>query len=139
MLPLRPTHEAVFIDIIDRDITRKDLGNGKVLHLLADDGFGDRINTIDQKHPGIRPRWARVLGLGPDVHEDDVKIGDLVLCDTLKWGRRFPLGRDGRDVVYLWRISVNDILGVKAGSSTDDFIKEWEDKLSRINLTIGHL
>lgn len=139
MLPLKPTHDGVFIDIVDRDVTQKDLGGGKVLHLLSDDAFTGPHNAMAQKHPGIRPRWARVLGLGPDVHGDDVKVGDLVLCDTMKWGRKFPLGRDGNEVVYLWRIKVSDILGVNPDSPGGAFVKEFEQKVSRLELTIGHL
>lgn len=137
MLPLRPTHDGVFIDIVDRDVTTKDLGGGKVLHLLADDGFSGPHNPMAQKHPGIRPRWARVLGVGPDVHEDDVTLGDLVLCDTLKWGRGFSLGRDGLQRVQIWRINVSDILLVNPDSPGDEFLKDWEGKLSRLKLTIG--
>lgn len=140
MLPLRPTHDGVLIDIVDRDITQKDLGGGKVLHLISDDSFSERVhNSMQHQHPGIRPRWARVLAVGPDVQEDDLKLGDLVLCDTLKWGRKFPLGRDGQEIVYLWRIGVKDILGVQTNSQADEFVKDWQDKVSRLRLTIGHL
>src|SRR5258708_2612002 len=105
MLPVRPTHAGVIIDIIDRNVTQKDLGGGKILHLLSDDSFVERVhNSMEHKHPGIRPRWARVLAVGPDVEDDDVKIGDLILCDTLKWGRKFPLGRDNGQIIYIWRI-----------------------------------
>jgi hypothetical protein len=139
LLPVRPTHDGVFIDIVDRSVTQKDLGGGKVLHLISDDSFEGPHNTMSHTHPGIRPRWARVLGVGPDVNEDDVKVGDLVLCDTLKWGRKFPLGRDGLEIVYMWRISVGDILMVNAESPGDEYLAEFEAKLSRLDLSIGHL
>jgi hypothetical protein len=138
VLPLKPTHDGVIIDIIDRDITQKDLGGGKVLHLIADDTFEGPHNSMAHTHPGIRPRWARVLAVGPDVHADDVRIGDLVLCDTLKWGRKFPLGRDNGQVVHIWRIEAKNILGVNQEQSGDVFLDEWRDRLSRMELTIGH-
>lgn len=139
MLPLRPTHDGIIIDIVDRDVTQKDLGGGKVLHLISDDSFGERLhNSMAHTHPGIRPRWARVLAVGPEVHDDDVQIGDLVLCDTLKWGRKFPLGRDYGQVIYIWRIEVKHILGVDSDASRDEYVQEWTDRLARLDLTIGH-
>jgi hypothetical protein len=137
MLPIRPMHDGVFIDIIDRDITTKDLGNGKVLHLLSDDHFGIH-DSITSKHQGIRPRWARVLAVGPKC-EGDVKPGDLVLCDTLKWGRKMPLGRDGLQVVYFWNIKEGDILLVNDDDQGEAFLAEWEARVARLELTIGHL
>jgi hypothetical protein len=135
-LPIRPTHDHLFIDIIDRDVTKKDLGGGKVLHLLADDTFGlDRPHDPAlAKHPGIRPRWARVLEVGPDV-EGDVKPGDLVLCDTLKWSHRIPLGRVGLEIVYFWRININDILLVNESESDEQNLPDY----STVEFTIGHL
>lgn len=136
MLPLRPTHDGVIIDIVDRNVTQKDLGDGKVLHLISDDSFVERVhNAMDHKHPGIRPRWARVLAVGPDTTE--VQPGDLVLCDTLKWGRKFPLGRDNGQVVFIWRIEEKNILGVNTDQSGDEFLNEWRERLDRLELTIG--
>lgn len=138
MLPLRPTHDGVIIDIIDRDVTQKDLGGGKVLHLISDDTFSERVhNSMAHTHPGIRPRWARVLAIGPDVPEGDLQIGDLVLCDTLKWGRKFPLGRDGLEVVYIWRIEAKNILGIDTDQPGTEYLNEWNEKFSRLQLTIG--
>lgn len=137
MLPVRPTHDSVFVDIIDRDNTLKQLGNGKVLHLLSDDSFGLHDPTSGEKHSGIRPRWARVLELGPEVYE--VAPGDLVLCDYGKWSRGIPLGRDGLAVVRFWRIQVSDILLIHTDSARDQYLQEFEAKLSRMSLNIGRL
>ncbi len=139
MLPVKPMHDGVFIDIVDRNITQKDLGDGKVLHLIADDSFAGPYDPVGGgRHSGIRPRWARVLAIGPEVV--DVQIGDLVLCDTLKWGRKVPLGRDGQEVVYFWNIKVTDILVVSdEKSSAENYIKEFQTKLKRMDLSVGHL
>jgi hypothetical protein len=139
MLPIRPLRDDVYIDIVDRNITKKDLGGGKILHLIADDSFsGPHDPVTGGKHSGIRPRWARVLGLGPDV-EDDIEIGDLVLCDALKWSRRIPLGRDGQEIVYFWNINVADILVVDDDTYNKVYLWEFKEKLERLTLTIGHL
>ncbi len=136
MLPVKPTHDGVFIDIVDRNITQKDLGAGKVLHLIADDSLSGPHDPISGKHPGNRSRWARVLEIGPDV--DEVRVGDLVLCEALKWSRRIPLGRDGLEHVYFWNIKVVDILMVDESSSCKDYLKEFRSKLGRMEISIGH-
>ena len=137
MFPIHPTHDGVIVDIIDRDVTQKNLGDGKVLHLIADDSFGSHNPVTGGQHSGIRPRWARVLAVGPDVY-DRVQIGDLVLCDYGKWSRGFPLGRDGLEVVRVWRIKVTDLLLVDSDAPGADYMREFDEKLSRLNLTIGH-
>ena len=140
VLPIRPRHDFLFIDIIDRDVTTKDLGNGKVLHLIADDSFGpDRPhNPINARHPGVRPRWARVLMIGPEA-EGDVEPGDLVLCDTLKWGHGIPLGRCGLNMVYFWWINVKDILVVDDTASRDDYLNQFAELMTNTEITVGHL
>lgn len=139
-LPVRPTHDFLFIDIVDRDQTTKDLGNGKVLHLLSDDTFGPNRphNPVNSRHPGVRPRWARVLAIGPEVHEGDVQLGDLVLCDTMKWSRSIPLGRIGLTVVNFWRINISDILLIDSNKS-QEYLAYFAQMLSLTELTIGHL
>lgn len=138
MLPVRPTHDSVFVDIVDREVTQKQLGNGKVLHLLGDDTFGLHDPTSGTQHSGIRPRWARVLAVGPETH-GDVALGDLVLCDYGKWSRGIPLGRDGLELVRFWRIRVGDILLVNADSAGDEYLRDFEQKLFRMDIKIGHL
>lgn len=138
MFPIIPTHDGVIVDIVDRAVTQKDLGNGKVLHLLGDDSFGLHDSTRGTTHSGIRPRWARVLAVGPDVH-GEVEPGDLVLCEYGKWSRGFPLGRDGLEVVRIWRIKVSDILILDDTADRAEYMQYFEEKLSRLELTIGHL
>jgi hypothetical protein len=137
---VRPIHDFVFIDIIDRNVTTKDLGGGKVIHLLSDDTFGTGPHdSMHSRHPGIRPRWARVIAVGPEA-EDDVEVGDLILCDTLKWGHGIPLGRDQLRQVQFWRINVKDILLVdKHDAARADYLNQFQALLDRIELTIGHL
>lgn len=139
LLPIRPTHDGIFIDIVDRDVTHKDLGNGKVLHLLADDNFGSAHNPMMGKHPGQRPRWARVWAVGPEA-DDVVQPGDLVLCDELKWGRKISLGRIGLTTVYFWRIAAGDIMVVdERGPDHEAYLEGVREQFSRMEYNIGKL
>jgi len=129
-------HNSVFVDIIDRDLTHKDLGGGKILYLISDDTFGAN-DPVANTHRGIRPRWARVMATGPEV--DEVQPGDLVLCDTLKWSRRIPLGRLDNQTVYFWRITVTDILLIDTLLPAEDYVRDLASVLSRIEFHIGRL
>ncbi len=135
--PITPTHDGVIVDIVDRDVTQKKLANGKVLHLISDDTFGAHDPTSGTTHSGIRPRWARVLAVGPKTH-GEVVPGDLVLCDYGKWSRGFPLGRDGLEIVRVWRIKVTDI-SLIAPDPGDEYLRNFEALLNRLSLTVGHL
>jgi hypothetical protein len=140
VLPIRPTHDFLFIDIIDRNVTKKDLGGGKFLHLLSDDSFGQGPhNPMDARHPGVRPRWARVLEVGPEAEDEGVEPGNLVLCEALKWSHGIPLGRDGLKMVNFWRININDIMLVDDLSHGEEYLTEYRALVARLELTIGHL
>lgn len=137
ILPVRPTHDFLFIDIVDRDVTKKDLGGGKFFHLLSDDTFGPARphNPVVGQHPGVRPRWARVLMIGPEA-KGDVNIGDMVLCDTLKWSHGIPLGKDGVKPVLFWRINVNDVL-LRSDKGSAEYLDQMRTYLSEIDIAIG--
>lgn len=142
ILPIRPLRDNLFIDIIDRNVTTKTLKGGHVLHLLSDDDIDQVHNSMHGKHPGIRPRWARVLGIGPEVQDkigNDIKLGHLVLCDTLKWSRKCPLGRIGLEIIYFWKININDILLINDHEPRDNYIKDFTKKLVNMDICPGHI
>ena len=41
----------------------------------------------DKKSAGIRPRWAKIYGLGPDVKDPDLQIGKYILISHGRWTR----------------------------------------------------
>ena len=87
LIKMRPIGDYVLIYIFDDGDDSIDIGGGKRLIIgLRDTEFDSPHNSIDGKHPGIRGRWAMVVGtneLTPDVF----KVGDKVFCDELKWSR----------------------------------------------------
>lgn len=137
LIKIRPLHKGVFVDIVDRDVTQKDLGNGKVLHLIPDDVFGAHDPTSGVTHPGIRPRWARVLEVGSEA-ADLVSVGDLVLCDYGKWSRKFSIGRVGDQIYYVWWISVDDISIIDRNGDPAAYIEGARELLSRLEYNIGN-
>jgi hypothetical protein len=140
LIPVKPLHDNLFIDIVDRNVTTKLLNSGHVLHLISDDYVDGVHNSMSGKHPGIRPRWARIIGIGPKVYDKvskGIELGNFVLCDTLKWSRQIPLGRIGLETVYFWRINVDDILLIDDSMSCSNYIMEFLAHISKIDFMPG--
>jgi hypothetical protein len=86
----------------------------------GDDTFGtdELARDVENKHPGIRPRWAIVLATNERVEESGIKCGDKVLLDTLKWTRSVVY--DMENDKKCWGIKVDDILMVDEDGFTED-------------------
>ena len=86
---VRPMKNKILIDIYDTGEETISVG-GKPFFLLGDNNVKSHHNTVDGKHPGIRPRWARVLAVSKEAHQDGVQLGDHVLCATMSWSKKIP-------------------------------------------------
>src|SRR6185437_12792757 len=103
-----------------------------------DDSF-ENYRGYDVKHRGIRPRFANIIALGNDALEDGLRMGDRVLCDTMKWSRKIPFQRDGLgSSLCFWRISIDDILLIENSGSDEardenrkEFIRSYKKELNK--------
>lgn len=65
------------------------------------------IPDDDMKSSGIRPRWAQVYAVGPDV--TDVKVGDYIMIAHGRWSRGIAIeDEDGEKTIR--KVDPNDIL-----------------------------
>lgn len=98
LVAIEPLKNWIIIDIEDR-------GGGETASgiILVDDDF---------KEWGIRPRWARVLAVGPKAREADIEPGGYVLVDHLDWSPKIGQGVDtnGKPVT-MWGTHVEKVLG----------------------------
>ncbi len=60
------------------------------------------------KEHGIRPRWAQVWQVGPNI--DYVKVGEWVYVEHGRWTLRIPLDLDEEGQVDVWKIDPAAIL-----------------------------
>jgi len=120
----RPLGKDILVDIYDDGEENIDVGGGKKLILLSDTSFGRSIDSVEGKHPGIRPRWARVLATTDYAEDAGLSIGMKVLCDTMKWSRGVAYEEDKK----LWRIPVEDILGIDDDGFTESELKHIEGR-----------
>jgi co-chaperonin GroES (HSP10) len=82
--------------------------------IVTDMEFGERISSgglilpnDDMKSAGIRPRWAKVYAIGPDVKNIDV--GNYIYIAHGRWTRGITITTpDGEKVIR--KIDNNDIL-----------------------------
>ena len=127
MIGIKPIHDKILVGIYDDGDTTIMLGGKKFF--LLDDSSATQKRDIHTKHQGVRPRWAIVLAV-PDSEDSygDIKVGDKVYLDQLKWSRgvKAPVNGDSKTV---WSIPAEDVL--LTGDSTN-FTKEDKLQISRL-------
>lgn len=128
LVGMRGTHDYVLVMIFDdgEDKIMLDEEKGIELILLNDTSFANPdMNVTDDKNRGIRPRWAIVLATSKEAEDRDVKPGNKVLLDTMKWSRGFRFDNTQRK---MWRIPADDILAVDEDGINDkemDKVAKW--------------
>lgn len=105
----------------------------KFLHdhiIVSDMHFDERVTSggiilmdDDKKSSGIRPRWARIYGLGPDQDDPDLQIGKYILISHGRWTRGITLETpEGK--VTLRKVDPNDILLVSDTPMEDETMSD---------------
>ena len=65
------------------------------------------IPDDDMKSSGIRPRWAEVYAVGPDI--TDIKVGQYIMIAHGRWSRGIAIeDEDGEKTIR--KVDPNDIL-----------------------------
>jgi co-chaperonin GroES (HSP10) len=84
--------------------------------IVADMQFSERITTAgivllndDMRSEGIRPRWAQVYALGPELVDDEIKVGKWICISHGRWTRGIDI-EDETGKHTLRRVDPNDIL-----------------------------
>jgi len=82
--------------------------------IVTDLEFGERklasgiILTSDNgKSEGIRPRWGRIIAVGPK--QEQYKVGQWILIAHGRWTRGAEIELDGEEMV-IHRVDINEIL-----------------------------
>jgi hypothetical protein len=98
--------------------------------IVSDMKFEQRITAggiilldDDKKSEGIRPRWAKIYGLGPDQTDPQLKIGKYILISHGRWTRGItvetPLGKE-----TLRKVDSNDILLISDEPMEDETMSD---------------
>jgi co-chaperonin GroES (HSP10) len=88
----------------------------KVLAIMID-GYGDIttdggliIRERDGETNSIRPRWFKVVAVGPE--QEDVCAGDKILVAHGRWSRGLDVDKTGLDADRIFLIDNDEIFGV---------------------------
>ena len=77
----------------------------------------------DKKSSGIRPRWAKIYGLGPEQDDPQLEIGKWILISHGRWTRGItvetPLGKQ-----TLRKVDPGDILLVSDEPMDDETMSD---------------
>ena len=98
--------------------------------IVSDMKFDERISKggivlldDDKKSSGIRPRWAKIYGLGPDVKDPQLEIGKYILISHGRWTRGITVETpEGK--VTLRKVDPNDILLVSDDPMEDETMSD---------------
>ena len=92
--------------------------------IVTDLEFGERklssgiILTSDNgKSEGIRPRWGRIIAVGPK--QEQYKPGQWILIAHGRWTRGAEIELDGEEMV-IHRVDINEILLYSDDRPTDE-------------------
>ena len=105
----------------------------KFLHdhiIVSEMHFDERISKggivlldDDKKSSGIRPRWAKIYGLGPDQKDPLLEIGKYILISHGRWTRGItvetPSGKQ-----TLRKVDPNDILLISDEPMDDETMSD---------------
>ena len=125
----KPVRDRVLVYIYDDGNTTIDIGGGKrLITSLTDTHFDSIHNVTDTSHPGLRARWAMVIGINEHTPEG-IKLGDKVLLEQMKWRRGVYVTNTQR----IWDIATDDVLVRDDDSFTDEEIKKVDEYLAEFN------
>lgn len=100
--------------------------------IVCDMAFDERITTggiiipnDDQKSAGIRPRWAKIYAVGPEVTDPELQVGKWICISHGRWTRGVQIEDEGGEKT-IRRVDNNDILLV-----SDEPVRDmtWSDKI----------
>jgi hypothetical protein len=84
--------------------------------VVSDMHFDERISkggiiimNDDKKSAGIRPRWAKIYGLGPNVNDPQLEVGKWIMISHGRWTRGITVETPSGKVT-LRKVDPNDIL-----------------------------
>lgn len=98
--------------------------------LVTDMHFGERKTSTgiilagdDAEQRGIRPRWARVISIGPE--QIDIKVGEWILVNHGRWTRGIDLtDPETNKTITVRMIDPKDAICSCDTEPTDDYVAE---------------
>lgn len=98
--------------------------------IVSDMKFDERVTSggivllnDDKKSSGIRPRWAKIYGVGPEQKDPELQPGKYILISHGRWTRGITVETpEGK--VTLRKVDINDILMVSDEPMEDETMSD---------------
>lgn len=100
---LRAKHDEVIVT--DMEFKERQLQSGIIL--MSDNG----------KSEGIRPRWGRIIAVGPK--QEQFRVGQWILISHGRWTRGAEIELDGVEMI-IHRVDIEEILLVSDEQPVDE-------------------
>jgi len=95
--------------------------------IVTDMEFGERLSTggviligDNMEERGIRPRWCKVISVGPK--NKDVKPGEWIYVAHGRWSRGIDMTDDDGNTVTIRMVDPKDVLLASKHLPTDDYV-----------------
>lgn len=111
---LKPLKDKIAFAFLDRF-------DGK--HFIEENP-SDTLYVPEQKSnesSGSKPRWAKVLAVGPAVENPDIKPGAEILVDPLRWTEGFK-----HDGIHVWFTKESEVSAIRFNDGEDKVTFESE-------------
>jgi co-chaperonin GroES (HSP10) len=111
------------------NLTRTKINTLRALNdtiLVYDMEFNERLSRggiilmdDDMKSAGIRPRWAKIYAVGPEVKDEEIKVGKYIMIAHGRWSRGQTIeDADGEKIIR--KVDPNDILLI-----SDEYVNDY--------------
>jgi co-chaperonin GroES (HSP10) len=95
--------------------------------LVTDMDFGERKTSLgiilpgdDMEERGIRPRWCRVLAVGPT--QDDIKPGEWICVSHGRWTRGIDMTDENGNTITIRLVDPKDVLLSSDEQPNDEYV-----------------
>lgn len=111
---------------IDTTVVRGNVRPIKDRIIVEDMNFGERITkdglillADDGKERGIRPRWGKVMMVGPE--QTDIKVGDWALVEHGRWTRKVSYEING-EIKDIRMVDPKGVIGTQIDKPEDSYV-----------------
>lgn len=89
----------------------------RIAFIFCDEVSGGRFNQTTESglyiHKSVdkslnEPRWGKVLAVGPDVEDEDIKNKNDILIENLRWTEGFK-----HDGIQVWFTDEKEVIAVR--------------------------
>lgn len=83
------------------------------------------LTDDDKKGAGVRPRWAQIYAVGPDVKDPELVEGRWILVEHGRWTRGMEIDTDEGERITLWGVQWPDSIMMVSDEQPVEFAARY--------------